>query len=60
MLTQTLFALFVLSGFCGLVYQIVWLRLAFKSFGIATPVLSVVVSVFMLGLALAGGRVSLA
>ena len=52
MLTQTLFALFVLSGFCGLVYQIVWLRLAFKSFGIATPVLSVVVSVFMLGLAL--------
>lgn len=52
MLTQTLFLLFVLSGFCGLVYQIVWLRLAFKSFGIATPVLSVVVSVFMLGLAL--------
>src|SRR5687768_5393362 len=52
MLTQTIFALFVLSGFCGLVYQIVWLRLAFKSFGIATPVLSVVVSVFMLGLAL--------
>lgn len=52
MLTQTLFVLFVLSGFCGLVYQIVWLRLAFKSFGIATPVLSVVVSVFMLGLAL--------
>jgi len=52
MLTQTLFALFVLSGFCGLVYQIVWLRLAFRSFGIATPVLSVVVSVFMLGLAL--------
>ena len=52
MLTQTLFALFVLSGFCGLVYQIVWLRLAFSAFGIVTPVLSVVVSVFMLGLAL--------
>jgi len=52
MLTQTLFALFVLSGFCGLVYQLVWLRLAFRSFGIATPVLSVVVSIFMLGLAL--------
>jgi spermidine synthase len=59
MLTQTLFALFVLSGFCGLLYQIVWLRLAFQSFGIITPVLSVVVSVFMLGLALGswgGGR----
>ena len=52
MLTQILFALFVLSGFCSLVYQIVWLRLAFRSFGIITPVLSVVVSVFMLGLAL--------
>lgn len=52
MLTRILFLLFVLSGFCGLAYQIVWLRLAFRSFGIATPVLSVVVSVFMLGLAL--------
>ncbi len=52
MLTQVLFLLFVLSGFCSLVYQIVWLRLAFRSFGIITPVLSVVVSVFMLGLAL--------
>ncbi len=52
MLTQILFLLFALSGFSSLVYQIVWLRLAFKSFGIITPVLSVVVSVFMLGLAL--------
>src|SRR5687768_1072729 len=52
MLTQILFLLFVLSGFCSLVYQIVWLRLAFRSFGIITPVLSIVVSVFMLGLAL--------
>jgi spermidine synthase len=52
MLTQILFLLFALSGFCSLVYQIVWLRLAFRSFGIITPVMSVVVSVFMLGLAL--------
>jgi spermidine synthase len=29
---------------------VVWLRLAFASFGIITPVLSVVISVFMLGL----------
>jgi len=35
------FLLFVVSGFCGLVYQIVWLRLAFAAFGIVTPVLSV-------------------
>jgi spermidine synthase len=53
-----LFLLFFLSGFCGLVYQVVWTRLAFASFGIITPVLSVVLSVFMLGLSLgawAGG-----
>src|SRR3954463_10685585 len=46
------FALFFFSGFCGLLYQVIWLRLAFAHFGIITPVLSVVVSVFMLGLAL--------
>jgi len=47
------------SGFCGLLYQIVWMRLAFASFGIITPVMSVVLSVFMLGLSLgswAGGK----
>ena len=54
-----LFLLFVASGFCGLLYQVIWLRLAFAAFGIITPVLSVVVSVFMLGLAFrswAGGK----
>src|SRR5438477_3807105 len=54
-----LFVFFFVSGFCSLVYQIVWTRLAFASFGIIAPVLSVVLSVFMLGLALgswAGGR----
>ncbi len=44
--------LFFLSGFCSLVYQVVWVRLAFSHFGIITPVLSVVLSTFMLGLAL--------
>lgn len=47
-----LFGLFFVSGFCGLVYQVVWLRMAFAHFGIVTPVLSVVVSVFMAGLGL--------
>lgn len=54
-----IFTLFFISGFCGLVYQIVWTRLAFASFGIITPVMSVVISVFMLGLSVgswAGGR----
>src|SRR5215468_9170900 len=54
-----LFLLFFVSGFCGLLYQVIWVRLAFASFGIITPVLSIVISVFMLGLALgswAGGK----
>ena len=54
-----LFLLFLLSGFSGLVYQVVWVRMAFASFGIIIQVLSVVLSVFMLGLSLgawAGGR----
>src|SRR5882672_6868249 len=56
---RLLFLLFFVSGFCSLVYQVVWTRLAFASFGIITPVLSVVISVFMLGLSIgswAGGR----
>src|SRR5215831_1314282 len=51
-LRQVLFLLFFISGFCGLLYQVIWVRLAFASFGIITPVLSIVISVFMLGLAL--------
>src|SRR5271156_4414387 len=49
---QWLYFLFFLSGFCSLVYQMVWTRLAFASFGIITPVLSVVISVFMHGLSI--------
>ncbi len=49
---KILFFMFFVSGFCGLLYQIVWVRLAFAAFGVNTPVLSVVVSVFMLGLGL--------
>jgi predicted membrane-bound spermidine synthase len=45
-----LFGLFLVSGFCGLLYQVVWMRMAFASFGVITPVLSVVISVFMFGL----------
>lgn len=49
---QALFLLFFLSGFCSLLYQVVWIRMAFASFGIISPVLSVVLSVFMAGLAI--------
>jgi spermidine synthase len=51
-LHRVLFALFFASGFCSLLYQVIWLRLAFTNFGIITPVLSVVLSAFMLGLGL--------
>jgi spermidine synthase len=54
-----IFLMFIVSGFCGLLYQIIWMRLAFAAFGVVTPVLSVVISVFMAGLAAgswAGGR----
>jgi len=47
---SVVFGLFFASGFCSLLYQVVWLRMAFAHFGIVTPVLSVVIAVFMLGL----------
>jgi len=56
---RVLFLVFVASGFCGLLYQVVWIRLALSAYGVITPIVSVVVSVFMLGLALGswlGGR----
>lgn len=47
-----LFLIFTLSGLSSLIYQVVWIRLAFGSFGSITPVMSVAISVFMLGIAL--------
>ncbi len=44
------FICFFVSGFCSLLYQVLWTRLAFAQFGIITPVLSLTVSTFMLGL----------
>jgi len=44
------FGFFIVSGFCGLVYEVVWLRLAMASFGITTALASIVISMFMAGL----------
>ena len=55
------FAFFIVSGFCSLIYEVVWLRLAMASFGVTTPLISIVLSVFMAGLALGnwgGGRLA--
>lgn len=52
-------ALFFASGFCSLIYEIVWLRLAMGVFGVTAPYVSIFLSVFMLGLGLgswAAGR----
>ena len=45
------FGFFLVSGFCSLVYEVVWLRLAMAAFGVTTPMVSIVLSVFMAGLA---------
>ena len=47
-----LFACFLLSGLCSLVYQVTWMRAAMAAFGVTTPSVSIVLSVFMAGIAL--------
>jgi len=46
------FAFFIISGFCGLVYEVIWVRLAMASFGVTTALVSIVLSIFMAGLGL--------
>ena len=44
--------LFFVSGFCSLVYEVVWLRLGMGIFGVTAPFVSIFLSVFMAGLGL--------
>jgi spermidine synthase len=44
------FAFFFVSGFCSILYELVWLRLAMAEFGVTTALVSIVLSVFMGGL----------
>lgn len=53
------FLFFFISGFCSLMYEVIWLRLAMAQYGVTTPMVSLVLSTFMLGLGLgswASGR----
>ncbi len=53
------FVFFVISGFCSVLYELVWLRLSMAQFGVTTAMVSIVLSVFMAGLGLgswASGR----
>ena len=59
--TFVLLACFFLSGFCGLVYQIVWMRMIGHVFGNSVFATATVLAAFMGGLALgsyAGGMVA--
>ena len=46
------FVLFFVSGFCSILYELVWLRLAAAQFGITNPLVSIVLSMFMAGIGL--------
>ena len=46
------FVFFFVSGFCGILYEIVWLRLAMAQFGVTNALVSIVLSTFMAGLGL--------
>src|ERR1700674_3979433 len=44
------FVFFFISGFCSVLYELVWLRLAMAQFGVTTALVSIVLSTFMAGL----------
>jgi spermidine synthase len=46
------FVFFFVSGFCGILYEIVWLRLSMAQFGVTNALVSIVLSMFMAGLGL--------
>ena len=46
------FIFFFVSGFCSVLYELVWLRLSMAQFGVTTAMVSIVLSVFMAGLGL--------
>ena len=53
------FYFFFVSGFCSILYELIWLRLAMAKFGVTTPMISIVLSTFMAGLGVgswAGGH----
>ncbi len=60
-LTSLLSLIFFLSGFVALIYQVVWQRLLTLYYGVGTISITLIVSVYMIGLgvgALCGGYLS--
>ncbi|MGA7106326.1 MAG: hypothetical protein WBY75_01180 [Terracidiphilus sp.] len=46
------FAFFFLSGFCSILYELIWLRLTMAQYGVTTALVSITLSMFMLGMGL--------
>jgi len=44
------FGFFLVSGFCSILYELVWLRLAMAQFAVTTALVLIVLSAFMIGL----------
>jgi spermidine synthase len=44
------FGFFFVSGFCSILYELVWLRLAMAQFAVTSALVSIVLSAFMIGL----------
>ena len=60
-LLSNLAAIFFVSGFSALVYQVSWQRLLFTGFGVDLTSITLIISVFMMGLgvgAFFGGRIA--
>ncbi len=59
--SRLLLGLFFASGFAALIYQVVWQRILFQSFGVNIESVTIIVSIFMFGLgfgSLVGGYLS--
>lgn len=46
------FGFFFVSGFCSILYELIWVRLAMAQFAVTTALISIVLSAFMVGLGL--------
>src|SRR6516225_8023369 len=46
------FVFFFLSGFCSILYELIWLRLAMAQFGVTSAFVAIALSTFMAGLGL--------
>lgn len=60
-LLSNLAAIFFISGFSALVYQVSWQRLLFTGFGVDLTSITLIISVFMMGLGIGaffGGRIA--